>query len=210
MSFIEKINKYKVVIFILCFIAVGIVGTAVINHQKSKPPIVISEVIAQTTPEPKKVVINIKGAVQNSGVYELEQGARLQEAIDTAGGLQEGAIDRSNMNLATLLVDQDEIIIPFAADVEKDKSLLNIIRKPAGTSGASQITQGAPPIAKININTASIEELNTIPGIGDTFSKRIIDYRDQNGDFRDIESIMNVQGISGGRFENIKEYICVE
>lgn len=138
-----------------------------------------------------KIYVDISGQVKKPGVYEMKSGDRLFSLIDKAGGLLEDA-DRMRINLSVLLSDQAKIHI-----------------YKIGEEGASENSSRTESNKKLDLNKASLDELMTIPGIGESKAKRIIDYRD-NKRFSKIEDIMNVSGFGQKSFDRIKEYIMVE
>lgn len=155
------------------------------------------------------IVIHITGEVQNPGVITLKNGDRVIDAIKKAGGLSSYA-DENKINLAQKLFDEDKVIIPGIGDnmenenvegTNQQVSQAMIISGNNENSSASQSGSGS-----ININTASIDELKTLPGIGDVTAQKIIDYR-ENDKFNSIEDIKNVSGIGEKKFEAIKSMI---
>lgn len=148
------------------------------------------------------IFVDIIGEVKKPSVVEVGREERLQVAIEKAGGLTETA-ERKSVNLAQKLVDGAQYIIPskggqLVINYSEDARLEeNNIENSNSASG------------KININTASKEELEKLTGIGETLSQRIIEYREENGGFRSIESIKNVNGIGDKKFEDISRDICV-
>jgi competence protein ComEA len=152
-------------------------------------------VVLRPVPTEKPVIVHITGAVPRPGVYALPQGARVQDAISAAGGFLAEA-EKSQINLAALLEDGQKLDIPFL------EGALPILATPGPTVVA--VTTDL-----ININTASIAELDTLPGIGATLAQRIVDYREQNGPFIDTEDIINVPGIGSGNYERFKDMITV-
>ena len=151
-----------------------------------------------------KIVIHITGEVEEEGVIELEKGARISDAIEEAGGTTEEA-DLSNVNLAYSLSDGQKVKIPNIN--EKDEEIIVVEEK----AGDNIIIEGnKSKEEKININKAAQTEIETLPGIGPSTALKIINYRNEHGKFKNIEDIKNVSGIGESKFENIKEYICVE
>ena len=147
------------------------------------------------------VVVYVCGAVYTPGVYELPFGARIHEAIAMAGGVREDAAEES-INQAQQLEDGTRIYIPTVEEMAQ---------KP---SGSGELWQENPQTdssssGKININTATVEELTTLSGIGESRAQSIIRYRETNGAFQSIEELMNVEGIKDGIFEKIKDEIEV-
>lgn len=167
--------------------------------------------------EENKIIVHITGSIANEGILELDEGSRISDAIEKAGGLIEGA-DVSQINLAFVLSDGIKIYIPNVKDKEEenqDKTNIYITNE----SGVSTI-KDIPSSNKnensgnkknmVNINTADIGQLDTLPGIGDSTAQKIIDYRNENGKFNSIEDIKNVKGIGDSKFQKIKEYITVK
>lgn len=170
------------------------------------------------------LTVHVCGAVRKEGVYSLPAGSRIRDAIDAAGGFSEDA-DRSYLNLAMKIEDAWQIRVPSKEEAET-------LRLEQGKSGAGAAAPGAAPglscasglqgagaakddaaaenrEEKINLNTASKEELMKIPGVGETKAQRIIEYREQNGRFEAIEDLMKVPGIKDASFQKMKEYITV-
>lgn len=141
-------------------------------------------------PTPAPIVVDVAGAVPRPGVYELPQGSRVKDAVEAAGGFLAEA-DKSMINLAAPLEDGEKLDIPFLPGVEPVGVSRTIVETPA----------------LVNINTATVEELNTLPGIGPSLAQVIVDYRETWGDFFFIEDIMNVPGIAASTFEEIKDLI---
>jgi competence protein ComEA len=161
--------------------------------------------------EAARIFIDISGAVKNPGIYELNEGARLNDAIEASGGLTEDANSdyiAKSLNKARVLNDEEKIYIPFEKD---DISLIenNTTDDSKNTSSTNAKASNGIDNAKININTATKEQLTTLKGIGDSYAQRIIDYR-QEKKFTKIEDIKNIKGIGEKTFENIKDKITVK
>lgn len=149
------------------------------------------EEIGQSDAESEHLIcVDICGAVNTPGVYLLEEGARVYQAVELAGGLLTTA-DRDSVNLAALLKDGEKIRIYTQEEAE----LLQESEKAAGL---------------VNLNTADVQELCTLTGIGEARAQDIIAYRDANGSFQSVEEIMNVNGIKETTFQKIKDKIVVE
>lgn len=159
----------------------------------------IENQINQSKLEKDKVVIHITGEVYEEGVYELEEGARIIDAVKCAGGLTVEA-DTSKINLAYILKDGQKIVIPSSYD-DIDEFVTN--------ESCGNIIEENTQDNIININTASKEELKSLPGIGESTAQKIISYRNENGKFLNIEDITNVSGIGDSKFESIKDFITV-
>ena len=162
----------------------------------------ISNNQTQETKE-EKIVVHITGAVNKEGIIELEENARLADAIEKAGGAKENA-DIKNINLATILEDGMKVHIPTVEETQTNNENINV-----ENNANSQINAGTKTQGKININTATEEELDTLPGIGPSTASKIIDYRKENGKFKSVEEIKEVSGIGDAKYEKIKKLITI-
>ena len=142
-----------------------------------------------------QITVHITGAINNPGVIILEEGARIVDALEAAGGETEEA-DVNRLNLAYVLEDGEKLYIPSKNEEEQEYI----------TQGKDNMSEGQ---SKININSAQIEELITLPGVGEATANKIIEYRKENGKFQKIEDLKNVPGIGDSKFENIKMLIKV-
>ena len=149
-----------------------------------------------------KIYVHVVGEVKNPGVYEMSLGDRVFHAIEKAGGATEDA-DLDSINLAEKLKDGEKIIV---YSKEMLNSNVDVSEK---TASENQKMYFKSQSNLININTASREELETLPGIGEVLAQRIIDYRRTNGYFKSIEEIKEVSGIGEKKFEAIKDLITV-
>lgn len=136
--------------------------------------------------------VDIKGCIKNPGVYKLVKGSRVKDVIELAGGLTSDS-DTSNINLAKII--EDEMVIN-----------INSVNDNSGNNYGMNSTNLSD---LININTASLEQLMTLSGIGESKAKSIISYREENGNFKAIEDITKVSGIGQALYEKIKDYITV-
>jgi competence protein ComEA len=161
--------------------------------ERSAPPIVIEDAAA-TLP----VVVEMRGEIAAPGVYELSPGARLQDAIVAAGGLTEEA-DLSTVNLARRLRD-GELIMILALPIPGSTPMVPL-------ADAGQAAQSDESRVRININTATAQELEALPGVGKVIATRIVAYREQNGPFRSADDLIHVEGISDRAIDNIRELV---
>lgn len=161
-------------------------------------------------PQLPMILVHVCGAVRVPGVYELAEDSRVIDAVTAAGGLTENA-DSEYVNLAASLSDGDKVRIPTVEEVQlvldsgEQINATDIIISPDGQTTSSESEQH-----KININTADIEELCTLPGIGETRAESILAYRQEKGAFSTIEDIMQVSGIKENSFQKIKDRITVK
>ena len=181
----EKKNIITIFLVVLIIISAGYL---LFINQEKKPDLQITE------KSNDKIKVEITGEVKNPGIYELKQGDRIQDAINVAGGLTEKAnTNGMDQSLAGILVDGEKVTIPPAASTNSEVS----------ADSSQEISD------KININSASVSELDTLPGIGPATAQKIIDYREENGSFESIEDIKDVSGIGDSKFEQIKDMIAV-
>lgn len=152
-----------------------------------------------------KIVIHVEGEVKNKGIVKIDDGGRIIDAVNEAGGFTEYA-DTSKINLAYVLKDGQKVVIPSINDNDlqsesvSNNSCDDVIQVDESTYDNGEI---------ININTATIEEFQTLPGIGESTAKKIINYRKENGEFECIQDIMNVSGIGESKYNAIKDAIEV-
>ncbi|MGX7076419.1 helix-hairpin-helix domain-containing protein [Globicatella sanguinis] len=147
------------------------------------------------------IYVDVKGEVRDPGVYQLSNGARVMDAIESAGGLTNEA-DEDQLNLALLLSDQMVIVVPnINQTLEEEYSMVNHF--------ANEIDEDPYNELKININVADVAELTLLPGIGEKKAQAIIDYREENGSYQTIEDLMNVSGIGQKTFDKLSSMISV-
>ena len=154
-------------------------------------------------PTPVPLFVQILGAVHQPGVYEFPPSSRLNEAVQAAGGLLADA-DTSQVNLAAPLVDGSLVTIPYKAELNSTALEEMDSATSPNTRSGSIIETGL-----VNINTATLEELESLPEIGPVIAQRILDYRETNGPFTTLEAIQNVDGIGPVIFEQIKGLITI-
>ena len=154
----------------------------------------------------QELVVHVCGCVKEPGVYSLDPGSRIMEAVDMAGGFTDEA-DSDVINLADRLTDGMQIYVPAASETGTDPDR-QYIKTPQNVSDVPATAVSGSD--RININTASKEELMTLNGVGASRAEAIIAYRAENGCFDSIEEIMNISGIKDGLFGKIKDKITVE
>ena len=142
--------------------------------------------------ELRKIQVHVAGEVNKPGVYKLDEGSRIMDAVTAAGGFTAKA-DQNSLNLAKVLEDGEQILINSV-----DASL-----------NQSSQSNSATNNGKVNINTADLTLLQTLNGVGPSTAQKIIDYRNANGKFKAIEDLKKVSGIGDKTFEKFKDQICV-
>ena len=184
-------------------VAAGIIGFTELRPGawQDAPAIVISDDAAS-----QQIAVEVHGAVATPGLYWLSGDARLQTAIDAAGGAKPNA-DLSGVNLARRVEDEELIEIPSIPD---PSAATPVITGSATDSKAStEAPSAAQSGAKININVATAAELDALPGIGPALSGRIVAYREANGPFASVEELSNVKGISTRMVDELRDLISV-
>lgn len=173
-------NKEKIVLTMGAFIILVIIGFVLMHKEE--------EIIlyADDENEISKICVYVIGCVNSPGIFEVEDGTRIHEAIKLAGGETDDA-DLTRLNLAKILDDEEKVVVPAKVILNENE-----------TESESDI---------VNINTANIEKLTTLSGIGENTAKKIIKYREEKGYFNTIEDLMNVSGIGESKFNSIKDDI---
>lgn len=208
---LEQFEQVKVILsqkkswLLLVLVIIGGVVLCFVNWQPSDNVAIGKTLSSQATmrstdqKQPKqsqqaetKILVDIKGAVNQPGVYDVSQQPRLQAAVAKAGGLTEQA-EMANVNLAQKLTDGQMVYIPTKGER---------LSTPATT--ASQASQ-----EKVNLNTATVAELQTLEGVGEKKAEQIIAYREANGGFKQITDLKAVSGIGEKRFEALKDKLTI-
>lgn len=152
-----------------------------------------------------EITVYVTGAINKPGVVTVKEGARTADAVNACGGLLPTA-DAEKVSMAQVLKDGQQVRVPEKAVPETTAAAKSGSVNPAAKSGTSS---KAAPSGQVNINTASAEELDTLPGIGPAMAQRIIEFRETEGAFTSIEDIKKVKGIGEAKFEKMKDKICI-
>jgi competence protein ComEA len=172
----------KPIHYVLMGVLAGLLAGGVLWVSASNPS---GEPVALLpTSTPGMIVVYVSGAVAQPGVYSLPEGSRIEAAVSAAGGFVPGA-EEEQINLAMPLVDGQQVDVP-------------------GIIQSDHVNAG-----RVNLNTATVSELDALPGIGPTTAQAIVDYRLQNGNFRSVQEVQNVSGVGPATYERIKDYITV-
>ncbi|MFM0879505.1 helix-hairpin-helix domain-containing protein [Streptococcus suis] len=169
------------------------------TEQTSSSSDLVEETSTEVSKEPSLLVVDVKGAVVKPGLYTLAAGARVNDAVKAAGGLTSQA-DPKSINLAQKL--SDEAVVYVAS---KDENISVV----ASTTASSAMSQEGNE-SKVNLNTATEADLQTISGIGAKRAADIIAYREANGGFKSVDDLNNVSGIGDKTMESIRPYVTVE
>ncbi|MGT2846724.1 helix-hairpin-helix domain-containing protein [Streptococcus massiliensis] len=170
------------------------------EKQSEKARTIIEESDSKSEP----LTVDVKGAVKTPGVYELASGSRVRDAIQKAGGLAENA-DGKSINLAQKVAD--EAVIYVAHEGEEAP---NVTTQETKTEAGKQSSTGSGKSNLVNLNTASLTDLQSVSGIGAKRAQDIIDYREANGKFSSVDDLKNVSGIGAKTLEKLKTYVTVD
>jgi competence protein ComEA len=195
--------RYRPYLAMLAVFLVVLAGT-IFFLRRPEPPaaVTIVTVTPRATATPASITVDVRGAVNKPGVYTLPLGSRVQDALILAGDVTSNA-DTRPLNLARKLNDGEQIYVLTLGEATP-----TVVATPG--RGAQLNAPTRTPAGKININTATLAELDTLPGIGPAIAQRIIDYRTQNGNFKTIEDLKKVRGIGDALFNQIKDLITVQ
>ena len=158
--------------------------------------------VTSVSDAPEIITVDVKGAVKNPGVYQLQAGARVYDALQKAGGLLPDAESKS-INQAQKLTD--EVVVYVARVGEEGADVTQTSQTPAGNGGTEKGKSGL-----VNLNTATEAELQTVSGIGQKKAQDIIAYREANGKFKSVDELKNVSGIGAKTLEKLKDYVTVD
>lgn len=226
MEFLIRRRK-EVIIGLVFLLVLGFGGFYYFSNKKSVDELsVVSDDVDASKEETKnietnKIFVDVKGAVKKPGVYELNDGDKVVDAINKAEGLTKSAVT-TNINLAKKVTNEMVVYVFTKKELSKSEEGKTVVSEvpcvcetvevnnciKEDNSSATNDNQSSE-FKKVNINTASAEELVTIKGLGESKANAIISYRNTNGNFKSIEDIKNVSGIGDALFNKIKELITV-
>jgi competence protein ComEA len=152
------------------------------------------------SPSPGAVVVYVSGWVEKPGVYEFREGDRVVDAIERAGGPKTGA-DLNALNLAAFLTDAQQVLV-----MKRGQAPPPTTSSGSTTGGGTSAGVAGGPI---NLNTATLDQLETLPGIGPALGQRIIDHREQHGPFQSVEDLLDVSGIGEKRLADLQDQVTV-
>jgi competence protein ComEA len=174
---------------VLVVLALG--GRQLLAADPPAEPAADRAALVSAEPAPaKQLLVHVVGAVRKPGLYRLEEGSRIDDALAAAGGARAKAA-LELVNLAAPVADGQQIVVP---------------RRGAGGGGAATAGEAAPG-AKVHLNTATLEELDTLPGVGPVTAQKILDYRDEHGAFGSVEELDAVPGIGPTRLAELRELV---
>ena len=203
-------------------LGMAIVGWLIVRPTAPLPESVVPRVSgvgavsSSAVPTPSTVKVHVAGAVQHPGVYQLPSSARVDDAVRAAGGATERA-DLERINLAQTIVDTEQVFVPtkissrpritVAPRLRPSRTTIPVVVPTVpGTPTPSSVASGA---VKVNLNTATSEQLDALPGVGPATAKAILSYRSRKGSFAKIEDLLNVPGIGPAKVAAIRDFVTV-
>jgi competence protein ComEA len=183
----------------LALAAVLVFAGRFVVHSEARPqgpPAATVVAEAAAPPEPPQIVVHVVGAVRRPGLYSLDEGSRVADAVALAGGAGAKA-DLAAVNLAAPLADGTQVLVPRRGE--------------AATAGAGVVSPGsaaASPAGPVRLNTATLEQLDALPGVGPVTAQRIVQYREAHGPFRSVDELDAVPGIGPARLEQLRELVA--
>jgi len=194
---------------VLVIVGVGVAVVSGLMHSGGGVQAVTAErpsearaITPAATPSAARLMVHVLGQVKAAGVYELPSGARVIDAVGAAGGFTPAA-DRAALNLAEMVADGQQIYVPKPGEEPPAAAVGG-----SGTGAASTTTgAGAAAGGKIDLNSATLEQLETLPRVGPALGQRILDWRAQIGRFASVDDLKNVSGIGDKTFADLKELV---
>lgn len=145
-----------------------------------------------------ELAVHVSGAVNSPGLYQVPEGSRIADALNKAGGPRTDAL-LDNLNLASKIKDGEKVLVPRQGETTPGAQAV---------SGDS-LAPTASSNAGININVAGVDELDKLPGVGPALARRIVEYRQKNGQFSSIDELDNVEGIGPSKLESLKDLVTI-
>lgn len=185
---------FKKSLLVLLVLVLAAFGGTMYGYYAEQQAIALDEGTAERAETPRSIVVYVTGEVKKPGLVTLAEGQRVADAVNAVGGVIETA-DIDRINMAAFLEDGMQVRVP--------ERVVGGSERPQNTS-AGKNTEG-----QINLNTANEKELQELPGIGPAMSARIVEYRETNGAFQNIEDIKKVRGIGAAKFEKLKDRVTI-
>lgn len=204
----DSLKPYRLYLAMLVLSLAVVGGVLYLSSRAPARPLVVSVPptrAAKQNETPARIIVSVNGAVQTPGAVALESGALLAHALQAAR-VQADA-DVSKLDLTRALQDGDKIFVPSNASAVAVENPKPTVTQNARVSAVATVPSAN---AKLNLNTATLQELDALPGIGPALAQRILDYRAQNGSFKNIEELQEVKGIGETLFNEIKELVTVQ
>jgi competence protein ComEA len=178
---------------VVVVLALALAGRAFLRpSHASAPPPPIRPARAAAPAKPNRVYVDVVGAVRRPGLYRVPSGARVADAVAHAGGPTRKA-DLQLVNLAALVADGEQVVVP---------------ERGSGGAGAAAAAPGSAPTGPVHLNSATLEQLDALPGVGPVTAQKIIDYRTQHGGFDSADELDAVPGIGPARLADLRPLVA--
>ena len=195
-----ELTRRRILVAAGCLALLLFVGSKLLARPQTgaalAPPVAAPTETAAAAPA--AVVVDVVGAVRRPGLYRLAQGARIADAVSRAGGATPKA-DLALINLAAPLADGEQVVVPRRGTAA--------LGAPAGPAGSSS-PGGAPSAGPVHLSTATLEQLDSLPGIGPVTAQKILDYRQKHGAFTSVDGLDAVPGIGPARLDQLKDLVA--
>jgi competence protein ComEA len=194
------ISRRRALLAGAALLAVLLFGSRLLSHGGSAappPPTLPPPTFATTTAPPAPAVVHVVGAVRRPGLYRLGQGARVADAVARAGGATRKA-DLSLVNLAALVSDGEQVVVP-----RRGAGVAAAGAAAGAASGASGIPRGP-----VHLNSATVDQLDALPGVGPVTAQKIVDYRQKHGAFTSVDELDAVSGIGPARLDQLRDLVA--
>ena len=185
---------FKKSLLILLVLALAVLGGTMYGYYREQQTIALDPAVIEQAEAKRTVTVYVCGEVKKPGLVILTEGQRVADAVNAVGGVIE-TTDIDHINMAALLEDGMQVRVPLRIGGAEERS------KSAGTGKNAE--------GRINLNTATEKERQELPGIGSAMSARIIEYREEHGDFQNIEDVKKVRGIGNAKFEKLKDKVTI-
>ena len=183
------VTRSRALVLALCAVALVFVGGRVLRPaaapRGTAPPLIRATATTSAPRSTRLVVVDVAGAVRRAGLYRLPHGSRIADAIARAGGATRRA-ELDLVNLAAPLADGEQVLVPSRG------------------SGAPTASSSGAPTAPVDLNSATVEQLDALPGIGPVTAQKIVDYRQEHGPFTSVDDLDAIPGIGPARIENLR------
>jgi competence protein ComEA len=197
---VPEIPRSQLAAYVALAVVIGLLGARYVRSagalQAGSAPVAAARTArtgaVELTPGGRGAVVHVAGAVRRPGVYSLGAGARVQDAVRRAGGARRSA-NLDAVNLAAKVADGQQIVVPS--------------RAPVAAAGASAPAAGEAPTAPVSLGSATLEQLQTLDGVGPATAEKILAYRSEHGGFRSIDDLANVPGIGPKKLAAIKPHV---
>jgi competence protein ComEA len=192
-----ELSRRRLLIAAGCLVLLLFVGSKLLAHPQPTaglaPPVAPP---TETAAAPALVVVDVVGAVRLPGLYKLEQGARIADAVARAGGAT-GKADLALVNLAAPLADGEQVVVPKRGAAAPSAA-------PSGSGGSAGVAGSGP----VHLSNATLEQLDSLPGVGPVTAQKILDYRQKHGAFTSVDELDAVPGIGPARLEQLKDLVA--